>query len=155
MLFRSEVVDGRIFIRGRIKEIIVTSTGEKVPPVDLELAVCADPLFAQAFVVGENKPFIGLVAVLDPAEWRRLATGAGLDPDAPASLADPRAREAALARAAHQARHFPKYAVPRSVVLSLEPWTIENTMLTPTLKLKRLNLHARFEAELAAMYAPR
>ena len=51
--------------------------------------------------------------------------------------------------------HFPKYAVPRSVVLSLEPWTIENTMLTPTLKLKRLNLHARFEAELAAMYAPR
>ena len=152
---QAEVVDGRIFIRGRIKEIIVTSTGEKVPPVDLELAVCADPLFAQAFVVGENKPFIGLVAVLDPAEWRRLATGAGLDPDAPASLADPRAREAALARAAHQARHFPKYAVPRSVVLSLEPWTIENTMLTPTLKLKRLNLHARFEAELAAMYAPR
>ena len=152
---QAEIVDGRIFIRGRIKEIIVTSTGEKVPPVDLELAVCADPLFAQAFVVGENKPFIGLVAVLDPAEWARLAAPLGLDPADPASLSHPKAREAALARAAHQARHFPKYAVPRSVVLSLEPWTIENTMLTPTLKLKRLNLHARFEAELAAMYAPR
>jgi long-chain acyl-CoA synthetase len=48
-----------------------------------------------------------------------------------------------------------KYAVPRAVLLSHEPWTIENTMLTPTLKLKRLNLMARFDAELAAMYGPR
>jgi long-chain acyl-CoA synthetase len=152
---QAEVVDGRIFIRGRIKEIIVTSTGEKVPPVDLELAICEDPLFEQAFVLGENKPFIGAVAVLNAAEWQRLADSLGLDPADPASLGAVAVREAALARMAHQARNFPKYAVPRAVLLSTEPWTIENTMLTPTLKLKRLNLMARFEAELAAMYAPR
>ena len=50
---QAEIVDGRIRILGRIKEIIVTSTGEKVPPGDLELAITGDALFGQAFVVGE------------------------------------------------------------------------------------------------------
>jgi long-chain acyl-CoA synthetase len=152
---QAEILDGRVFIRGRIKEIIVTSTGEKVPPVDLEQALCEDPLIEQAFVVGENKPFIGAVAVLNREEWRRLAFSLGLDWQDPTSLHASAAREAVLARMASRACNFPRYAVPRAVVLSLDPWTIENTMLTPTLKLKRLNLQARFEQELAAMYAPR
>ncbi len=59
---QAEIINGRIYIRGRIKEIIVTSTGEKVPPGDLELAVLADPALEQAFVVGENRPFIACVA---------------------------------------------------------------------------------------------
>lgn len=152
---QAEIIDGRIFIRGRIKEIIVTSTGEKVPPVDLELALCEDPLIEQAFVVGEHKPFIGAVVVLNADEWRRLAFSLGLDWQAPASLSNEAAREAVLKRLEQRAAHFPRYAVPRAVVLSLEPWTVENTLLTPTLKLKRLNLQARFEQELAAMYAAR
>ncbi|MFT3821627.1 MAG: long-chain fatty acid--CoA ligase [Rubrivivax sp.] len=152
---QAEIVGGRLYIRGRIKEIIVTSTGEKVPPVDLEQALCEDPLVEQAFVVGEHKPFIGAVVVLAAAPWRELAAGLGLDPQDPASLTNPRARDAVLQRLGSRAAHFPRYAVPRAVVLSLEPWTVENTMLTPTLKLKRLNLQARFEQELAAMYAPR
>lgn len=152
---QAEILDGRVYIRGRIKEIIVTSTGEKVPPVDLEQALCEDPLIEQVFVVGENKPFIGAVAVLNREEWRRLAFSLGLDWQDPTSLHASAAREAVLARMATRASSFPRYAVPRAVVMSLEPWTVENTMLTPTLKLKRLNLQARFEQELAAMYAPR
>ncbi|NDY92933.1 AMP-dependent synthetase/ligase [Ideonella livida] len=152
---QAEIVGGRIHIRGRIKEIIVTSTGEKVPPADLELAITADPLFEQVFVVGENQPFIGAVAVVNAVEWARLATTLGLPAADPASLRHPRVLEVALQRIATQAASFPRYAVPRAVVLSTEPWTIENTMLTPTLKLKRLNLMARFEAELRVMYAPR
>jgi long-chain acyl-CoA synthetase len=152
---QAEILDGRIYIRGRIKEIIVTSTGEKVPPVDLELALCEDPLIEQAFVVGEHKPFIGAVVVLNAKEWRRLASSLGLDWQAPASLQTASAREAVLARLTARTANFPRYAVPRAVVLSMEPWTVENVMLTPTLKLKRLNLMVHFEAELMAMYAPR
>jgi long-chain acyl-CoA synthetase len=150
---QAEIIDGRVFIRGRLKEIIVTSTGEKIAPVDLELAICADPLFAQAFVVGENQAFIGAVLVLAAAEWRRLAAELHLDAGDPASLHHATARAAALARLTRQCANFPRYAVPRAVLLSLEPWTVENTMLTPTLKLKRLNLMAHFEAELAAMFS--
>ena len=149
---QAELVDGRIYIRGRIKEIIVTSTGEKVPPADLELAITADPLFAQALVVGDNRPFIACVAVLEPGEWRRLATQLGLEADAPASLAHPNAVRAALERIQQAARGFPSYAVPRAVRLTLQPWTIENTFMTPTLKLKRNHLLAHFAADIASVY---
>ena len=149
---QAEILDGRIYIRGRIKEIIVTSTGEKVPPADLELAITADPLFAQALVVGENRPFIACVAVLEPSEWPRLAAKLGLDADDPASLADPRAVRAALERITHATTSFARYAAPRAVRLTLQAWTIENTFMTPTLKLKRNNLMGYFAADIDAMY---
>ena len=149
---QAEIVDGRIYIRGRIKEIIVTSTGEKVPPADLELAVTSDPLFEQAFVVGENLPFIACVAVVHPVEWQRVARGLGLDPKDAASLAHPAVLQEALARIARQTAGFARYAVPRAVHLVTEPWSIENGMMTPTLKLKRANLLARHAAAIEAMY---
>ena len=103
---QADLQDGRIRIRGRIKEIIVTSTGEKVPPGDLELAIAVDPLFAQVLVVGENRPFIACVAVVNPAEWQRLAVSLGLDADASTSLNLPAVRRAALARLAAQTHSF-------------------------------------------------
>ena len=151
---QADIQNGRIRIRGRIKEIIVTSTGEKVPPGDLELAIAVDPLFAQVLVVGENRPFIACVAVVNPVEWRRLADSLGLNPDDGASLNQPAVRQAALARIAVQTRDFARYAAPRALFLTLEPWTLENTMMTPTLKLKRTNLVVRYAGEIEAMYLP-
>ncbi|WP_313076258.1 long-chain fatty acid--CoA ligase [Melaminivora sp.] len=152
---QAEIVDGRIRILGRLKEIIVTSTGEKVPPGDLELALTADPLFDQAFVVGEDRPFIAAVVVLNPREWARLAGELGLDPARAQSLSDPKALRAALERMERRAASFPRYAVPRAVHLSLTPWTIENAFMTPTLKLKRNNLMAHFAAAIESLYTRR
>ncbi|MBG6077050.1 long-chain acyl-CoA synthetase [Polaromonas sp. CG_9.11] len=142
--------DGRIRIRGRIKEIIVTLTGEKVPPGDLELAIAVGPLFAQVLVVGENRPFIGCVAVVNPVEWRRLA--ASLELDAEANLNLPAVRRVALARVAAQARNFARCATPRAIFLTRAAWTVESTLMTPTLKLKRSTLMARFAVEIESMY---
>ena len=149
---QAEIVNGRIRILGRIKEIIVTSTGEKVPPGDLELAITADPLFEQAFVVGEQRPFITCVAVLQREEWQRLAAGLGLDPQDAASLAHLKATQAALAHIERTTASFARYAVPRAVCLTLAPWTIENGFMTPTLKLKRNNLMAHFAAAIEGLY---
>jgi long-chain acyl-CoA synthetase len=143
---------GRVRILGRIKEIIVTSTGEKIAPADLELAIAADPLFSQVFVLGENRPFIAAVAVLDRTQWQAFAQSLGVDPAQPESLNLPAVQQAALRRIAQQAAAFPRYGVPRAVWLSLEPWTVENTLMTPTLKLKRHNLMARFEQEIEDLY---
>ncbi|QIL73048.1 long-chain fatty acid--CoA ligase [Diaphorobacter sp. HDW4B] len=156
---QAELVDGgRIRILGRIKEIIVTSTGEKVPPGDLEMAITADPLFAQAFVVGENRPFIACVASVNDEKWRKLAVDLQLDPEDPASLGKPAVEKAALDRIAKQTTSFARYAVPRAIHLTREAWTIENTFMTPTLKLKRNNLMGYYGEAIDAMYnkpAPR
>ena len=149
---QASITDGRIRILGRIKEIIVTSTGEKVPPADLELAIASDPLFEQVFVLGENRPFIACVAVLNRPEWERLARQLGHNPADPTALNAPATHQAVLARITAQAAHFPHYAVPRAVRLTLTPWTIENTMLTPTLKLKRLNLLNHFASDIESIY---
>jgi len=144
--------NGRIRILGRIKEIIVTSTGEKIAPADLEQAITSDPLFEQAYAFGDNRPFIACIVVLGRAGWARMAAELQLPPDAPESLQAPSARAAALERIRALTRGFPHYAQPRAVGLSLEPWTPESTLMTPTLKLKRNNLAARFAAEIEALY---
>ena len=149
---QAEIVNGRIYIKGRIKEIIVTSTGEKIPPGDLELAMLADPLLEQAFVVGENRPFIACVAVVKRSEWVRLAADLGLNPQAADSLNHPSVHRAVLARIEKNTASFARYAVPRAVHLTLEPWTIENTFMTPTLKLKRNNLAVHFAQAIEGMY---
>ena len=152
---QADIQDGRICIRGRIKEIIVTSTGEKVPPGDLELAMAVDSLFAQVLVVGENRPFIACVAVVHPVEWQRLAALLGLDANAQTSLNLPAVHRAALARVAAQTRDFARHATPRAIFLVQEPWTVENSLMTPTLKLKRNNLMARFADQIESIYQPK
>src|SRR5258708_3939500 len=81
---------------GTHKEIIVTSTGEKIPPADLELAITGDPFFTQVFVVGEDRPFIAAVAVIERGEWQTMARRLGLDPEDPKSLNHSAAEREAL-----------------------------------------------------------
>ncbi|MEP7295264.1 MAG: long-chain fatty acid--CoA ligase [Burkholderiales bacterium] len=149
---QAAIEGGRIRILGRVKEIIVTSTGEKIAPADLELAITADPLFEQAYVFGDNRPFIAGIVVLGRAAWEQLAVELHLDAGAPTSLQAAVAREAALQRINELTRGFPHYAQPRAVALTLEPWTVENTLITPTLKLKRNNLAARFALLIEQLY---
>lgn len=145
--------EGFLKIVGRIKEIIVTSTGEKVPPADLELAIEIDPLFDQAFVIGENRPFISSIVVLNKEEWKKLASTLDLDPNDPESLIATVTRNAVLKRIKAAAKGFPQYALPRNVCITLEPWTIENGLITPTLKLKRKALNEKFAPQIQTLYA--
>ena len=145
--------DGHIRIKGRIKEIIVTSTGEKVPPADLEQALESDHLVSQAMVVGENRPYIAALVVLNAQEWKKLAAELKLDAEDPLSLETRAARQAVLRRVKSAAAGFPNYAVPRQVRLFLEPWSIENGLMTPTLKLKRGPMRIRFADAIESLYA--
>ncbi len=144
---------GRVFIVGRLKEILVMSNGEKVPPGDLELAICEDPLFEQAMALGEGRPYLATLIVLNPETWRGLARSLALEPAIPESLAAPAVARFVLARLAKLLRGYPVYARMRGAWLTLEPWTIDNGLVTPTMKLKRPELERHFAAEIARLYA--
>ena len=149
----AELRQAHLFIRGRIKELIVTSTGEKVPPADLEMVLVQDALFEQAMVVGEGRPFIAALLVLQRDAWQRLARELSLEPDDPATLAAPPVTQAVLERVARLLSSFPGHAQVRAAHLTLEPWTIDGDLLTPTMKLKRPALERRFERQIRDLYS--
>ena len=144
---------GHVFITGRLKEIIVMSNGEKVPPVDVEVAIMRDALFEQVLLIGEGKPYLSVIAVLNAERWNDLVAKNGVDAAAPGALQSTQVQTIVLERIAHQLREFPGYAQVRRVTLTLEPWTVENGLLTPTMKLKRAKVLELFNAELDAMYS--
>jgi len=139
-------------ITGRLKDIIVLANGEKVPPVDIEHALMLDPLFHQALLVGEGRPYLTAVLVLHRKPWAEIAAGLGLDADAPAALADPRAEQAVLARAETALHAFPGYARLRRVHLTLEEWTESNGLLTATQKARRGKLIDQYGDVIDALY---
>ena len=134
---RAEIRDGRILLHGRMGELMVLSTGHKVPANAVEIALLEDPLFSQVIVIAAGMPFTSALAVLDPQAWVGLAQSLGLDPENSESLGDGRAQELIREQAVAQLRDFPPYCYPRRFGLLLEPWSIENGLLTPTLKAKR------------------
>jgi len=144
---------GHVFITGRLKEIIVLSNGEKIPPVDVETAILRDPIFEQIMLIGEGKPFLSVIGVVNAEQWRKAAGGQAFAEPGAETLRSEGAVKFALARIGAQMKEFPGYAQVRRVTLSLEPWSIENGLLTPTLKLKRAKVMEKFYAELDAMYA--
>lgn len=143
---------GQVRIKGRIKEIIVTSTGEKIPPADLEMAIENDPLFSQVMAVGEDLRYISVIAVLDPDQWKALARDLNLDPEDPKSLEAKALQQTLVRRVKKLTRGFPQYGVPRAVIPTLMAWTIDNGMLTPTLKIKRRVIKARYQDEITKLY---
>ncbi len=145
-----EIQDGRIFIRGRLKEIIVLSTGEKVNPNLAEAEITRDALFDQVAVIGDGRPFVTAIAVLNIAAWQRLASDYNVDPERP--NVEPVKRKV-FARIESLLAALPAYARVRAVHLCLEPWTIDAGLLTPTLKIKRDVVQRRFAKEIDALYA--
>ncbi len=142
-----------IYITGRIKEIIVLANGEKVPPTDVEMAISTDTLFEQTMVIGEGKPFLSALIVLNPEQWLNLAKEAGVSPDVPESLNCERVHEKIIQRIGVKLHDFPGYAKIVRVYSTLEPWTIEEGLITPKMSLKRNKLMEKYSDQVTNLYA--
>ncbi len=141
-----------IYITGRLKEIIVLSNGEKIPPGDLEVAIGADSLFDQALIIGEGRPFLSAFVVLNEELWEALSIKLDLagnddDPLQAESLTD-----LVLSKIKKQLSDFPGYTQIYKATIFLQPWTIEDGLMTPTLKLKRDRIMAKFQDKIDIMY---
>jgi len=145
--------EGRIFIIGRIKEIIVLSSGEKVPPEDLQLAIATEPIFEQVLVIGENRPFLAAIVVLNPGQWKLLAERLGLNPQDQEKWNSPRVTEVLIERIAYRLKEFPGYAKVHRVHVTHQPWNIDSGLITATLKVRRQPLLDQFSEEIEALYS--
>ena len=134
---QARLENNHIYITGRLKDILVLSNGEKIPPADMEMAIALDPLFEQVMVVGEGKPYLTALLVLAADHWPAFAQQLGVDAADPASLKGDKVLAAVQARVKRALRDFPGYAKIRRISLTLDPWTIERGLMTPTLKIKR------------------
>ncbi len=143
---------GHYFIVGRIKDIIVLSNGEKISPADMEAAILLDPLFEQVMIVGEGKAALAALIVLNAELWQALAISLGGEASE-ASLQSATVRKALRLRVNAQTRHFPGYTQIRQVRADLIPWTAENGLLTPTLKVKRGEVCKHYRSVIEAMHA--
>ncbi len=143
---------GHIYITGRIKDILVLSNGEKIPPADIEATILSHALFEQALVVGEGQSHLAAVLVFDGEQWPELAQSLGLDPMQNSSLSDKKLHQYVIKLLRQSLHNFPAHARIRRVSLSLQPWTIENGLLTPTLKVKRPAVMARYQQEIKDLF---
>ncbi len=138
---KARVEGQRVYITGRIKDVIVLSNGEKLPPADMEMAISTDPLFEQVMVIGDNRPYLTALLVLNEAEAGKRGF-----------TADSGQENRLLERLAQCLCEFPGYAQIRKVTVVTDPWTVENEMLTPTLKLKRAKIMEHHQDDITTMY---
>jgi long-chain acyl-CoA synthetase len=150
---QARIENGHIYITGRIKDILVLSNGEKIPPMDMELAISLVPAIDQVLVIGEGRPYLAAIVVLNAEAWLTLAQRFKLDPDADNSLDNDRLQAYLLKKIKGCLKDFPGYAKIRRVIPVLEPWTVDNGLLTPTLKTKRARILKRFADKIDAVYA--
>jgi len=147
------IENNHIYITGRLKEIIVLANGEKAPPADMEMAIALDPLFEQVMVIGDSRPYLSAVIVLNPEQWKTDARQINLDPDDNSSLRNENLEKTVCAKLAGLLSAFPGYAQVHRVTLTLDAWTVDNGLITPTLKLKRDRILEHFADDVARMYA--
>lgn len=143
---------GRVTITGRLKEIIVLSTGEKVPPADMEAAIMRDPLFDQVILIGEGRSYLSVLVILNSDKWEKFALQHQVDSDLFNQANQQKIEEILLEKITEQTRGFPGYARIRRVAWLSEPWSVENEMLTPTLKLRRGKILTHYKAEVEKLY---
>jgi long-chain acyl-CoA synthetase len=150
---KARIKDEFVYITGRIKDILVMSNGEKIPPADMETAISLNPMFEQALLIGEGRPYLSALVVLNSEEWFPLARQHNLDPFVENSLNDRRLHHTLLKKIAEALHDFPGYAKVRRVAPLLEAWTVDNNLLTPTLKVKRAKVLACHADLIEQMYS--
>lgn len=149
---KARITNKHVYITGRIKEIIVLANGEKVPPADMEVAIVSDPLFEQVMVIGEAKPYLSALVVLNKEHQGKLLNQLKLEPGKKSLLEQPIFLKELLNRIAAQTKNFPGYAQIRRIAVCEEAWTVENGLITPTLKLKRAKIMAYYEKHCGVLY---
>ncbi|HMJ78435.1 MAG TPA: AMP-dependent synthetase/ligase, partial [Iamia sp.] len=146
--------DGYYRIVDRKKELIITAGGKNISPANLEAALKSIPLVGQACAIGDQRPFVSALVVLDPDEAPVWAKQHGLEGLTLAEMADHPDVQAAIDEGLVTAMAgFNNAERVKKVKVLADEWLPDSDLLTPTSKLKRRGIHATFAAEIEQLYA--
>jgi long-chain acyl-CoA synthetase len=146
---------GLLTITDRKKELIITSGGKNIAPSKVEGLLRAHPLISQAVCIGDRRPYLTALIVLDEEAAPAWAAARGLPTDLATLATRPELHaelETVVAQANEQLSRVEQ--IKRYHVLD-RPWTAESGELTPTLKLRRRVIVERYAAEIDRLYAER
>jgi long-chain acyl-CoA synthetase len=145
--------DGYLTITGRKKDLIITSSGKNVSPSNIENALKLCRWISQAVVYGDRRPYLIALLTLDPDEVDALAEHVGAASKDPAALAQDPAVRAELQAAVDEAnRKFARIEQVKRFAVLERDLTQEDDELTPTLKVKRNVVYARYADDFTRLY---
>jgi long-chain acyl-CoA synthetase len=146
--------DGYFKIVDRKKELIITAGGKNISPANLENALKLVPLIGQACAIGDGRPFISALLVLDGEVAPVWAKGQGIEYSSMEDLArDPRVVAEVQKGVDEINQQFARVENIRKFTLVGDEWLPDSDLLTPTSKLKRRGILARYGEQIEAMYA--
>jgi long-chain acyl-CoA synthetase len=145
--------DGFVRITGRKKDIIITSSGKNITPANIENELKENRWITEAIVYGDNRPYLVALVGLDPEEAPKLAEKLGVDPDL-AAMAHNDAVRAEIQAAIEEAnQHFARIEQIKRFALLDRELTQADGELTPTLKVKRSIVYARYANLIDSLYS--
>lgn len=145
--------DTYLRITDRKKDLIVTAGGKNVAPQPVENRLKTHPVVEQAVLVGDRRRYCSLLIVPDHAALKKWAGEQGIAGDVPALLGDPKVVAALETELFAMLSDFASFERPKKLALLAEEFTVENGLMTPTLKVKRNVLRERFEQVIDELYA--
>src|SRR6266480_3592748 len=145
--------DGYLRIVDRKKELIITAGGKNISPANIEAALKAFPLIGQAAVIGDGRPFVSALLVLDTDVAPAWAKQHGVGGASLAELAEnPDMRAEIELGVAEANKRFNSVEQVKKFALLGEEWLPDSEELTPTMKLKRRGIYAKYADVIEALY---
>ncbi len=146
--------DGHYRIVDRKKELIITSAGKNISPANLEALAKSSPIIGQAVAIGDGRHYISVLVVLDPQVAPLWGKAHGIASSSMAELAEHPATVAEVRRALTVANtHLARVEQFKRFTILHGEWSSESEELTPTMKLKRRVINAKYKDQVDAMYA--
>jgi long-chain acyl-CoA synthetase len=145
--------DGFLRITDRKKDLIKTSGGSYVAPQHIENLLKGDPFVSQALVEGDRRPYPVALVTLNPDELAKLARELGRGDKPAAELArHPAVMERVRRTVDGVNAHLASYAQIKRFAVLPDDFTQDGGELTPTLKVKRRDVRAKYADVIESMY---